>query len=117
MGSKEEIQGRVIKIMPYGAFIKLDEGGVGLIHISQFSNEYVKDAHAFVKEGEKVIVKIIGKGKKNGKLNLSFVRKVDGPVTKEKHEDSFEQKMKKFLRDSQETLSVKKRRLERRRRY
>jgi len=116
MGSKEEIQGKVIKIMPYGAFIKLDEGGVGLIHISQFSNEYVKDARAFVKEGDRVVVKIVGKGKKNGKLNLSFVRKIDGSAVMKKHEDFFEKKLKKFLRDSQESLSTKKRRLEKRKR-
>ncbi len=116
MSSKEEIQGRVIKIMPYGAFIKLDEGGVGLIHVSQFSNEYVEDAHAFIKEGERVVVKVIGKGKKNGKLNLSFVRKVDGQEVKKKREDSFEQKLKKFLRESQESLSANKRRLKRKRR-
>ncbi len=116
MGSKEEVQGRVIKIMPYGAFVKLDEGGVGLIHISQFSNEYVRDAHTFIKEGERVVVKVIGKSKKNGKLNLSFVRKIDGPVVERKHEDFFERKIKKFLRDSEESLSAKKRRLERRKR-
>jgi len=113
---KEEIKGKVIKIMPYGAFVKLDEGGIGLIHISQFSSEYVKDARSFIKEGERVIVKIIGKSKKNSKLNLSFVRKVKKVVVRKKNEDLFEQKIKRFLRDSEESLSAKKHRIERKRR-
>ncbi len=111
MGKEERI-GTVIKIMPYGAFIKLEEGGVGLIHISQFDDKFVEDAHAFIKVGEKVLVKVIGKGKK-GKLNLSFVRTVTEEEIKREKKDEFELKIKKFLRDSQDSLTDYKRRLKR----
>ncbi len=109
---KEEIIGTVVRIMPYGAFVKLDEGGVGLIHISQFDDEFVEDAHAFINVGEKVVVRVIGKGKK-GKLNLSFVKRISNEELKQEKRDEFEQKIKKFLKESQDSLSDYKRRLKR----
>ncbi len=109
---KEELIGTVIKIMPYGAFVKLDEGSVGLIHISQFDKEFVEDVRDFTNVGEKVVVRIIGKGEK-GKLNLSFVKSIKKEEIKEVKKDEFESKMKKFLKDSQNSLSDHKRRLKR----
>ena len=110
--SKEEQIGIVVRIMPYGAFVKLDEGGIGLIHISQFDSEFVEDVHTFVDVGEKVAVRVIGKEKK-GKLNLSFVRRIDEKELKKERKDGFELKMKKFLKDSQSSLTDYKRRLKR----
>ena len=110
---KEEYIGTVVRIMPYGAFVKLDEGGVGLIHISQFDADFVEDAHAFVDVGEKVLVKVIGKGKK-GKLNLSFVKRISKEELVKEKKDEFELKMKRFLKESQDSLSDYKRRLKRR---
>ncbi len=109
---KDEKLGTVVRIMPYGAFVKLEEGGVGLIHISQFDDKFVEDAHAFIDVGEKVLVKVIGKGKK-GKLNLTFVRRVSKEEIEQEKKDEFELKMKKFLRDSQDSLTANKRRLKR----
>ncbi len=109
---KEEKLGTVIRIMPYGAFVKLEEGGVGLIHISQFDDKFVEDAHAFIKVGEKVLVRVLGKGKK-GKLNLTFVRTVSEEEIKKEKKDEFELKIKKFLKDSQDSLTAYKRRLKR----
>src|SRR5664279_5421648 len=64
-------EGIVIKIVPFGAFVKTDTNEVGLVHISEISDTYVKDVNQFLKEGDKVIVRVIGRNK-DGKLNLSI---------------------------------------------
>jgi S1 RNA binding domain protein len=116
--SKEELKGRVIKLMPYGAFIKLDEGRVGLIHISQLNGSGGESENQnLLKEGDRVIVSVIGK-EKGGKLNFSFIKKLKSDLPQKNPEFSkggFEQKMKKFLRESQETQSDQKNRMKRHR--
>ena len=64
-------EGVVIKIVPFGAFVKIDTNEVGLVHISEISDTYVRDVNQFLKEGDKVTVRIIGRNK-DGKLNLSI---------------------------------------------
>ena len=44
------VEGEVTGITNFGAFLQLPEGKVGLIHISEVSNVYVKDVHDFLKE-------------------------------------------------------------------
>ena len=44
------VEGEVTGITNFGAFVQLPEGKVGLIHISEVSNVYVKDVHDFLKE-------------------------------------------------------------------
>ena len=51
------VEGEVTGITNFGAFVQLPEGKVGLIHISEVSNVYVKDVHDFLKEHDKVKVK------------------------------------------------------------
>ncbi len=58
-----ELTGKVIKLMPYGAFVKLDEGKVGLIHVSQFEELPERELPETPNEGDRVIVKVIGKEK------------------------------------------------------
>ncbi len=116
MGNNE-LTGRIIRLMPYGAFVKLDEGKVGLIHASQFeeSGESLPDEP--LREGDRVLVRVAGHGK-GGKLNLEFVKKVDGKAEhkpKEAPRESFELKLKKFLKDSQESQSVYNKRIKRHR--
>jgi len=116
MGNSELI-GRVIKLMPYGAFVKLDEGRVGLIHVSQLNDSKLDESKSPIKEGDRVIVNIIGK-EKGGKLNFSFIKKIKNDSetkTPEFVKGGFEQKMKRFLRESQETQTDQKNRMKRHR--
>ena len=63
-------EGTVETIKPYGAFIKLDNGLSGLLHVSQISQQRIKDPSAVLKVGQTVKVKIIAN--KDGKLSLSM---------------------------------------------
>lgn len=64
-------KGKVDKIMDFGAFVNVSPGISGLVHISEMSNDFVKDPHDIVKEGETVEVKIIGFDDK-GRVKMSM---------------------------------------------
>ncbi|MEY8337725.1 S1 RNA-binding domain-containing protein [Lachnospiraceae bacterium 62-35] len=63
-------EGTVDSLKPYGAFINLDNGLSGLLHISQISTQRIKHPGAVLQEGQKVTVKIISVA--DGKLSLSM---------------------------------------------
>ena len=65
------VEGEVTGITNFGAFVQLPEGKVGLIHISEVSNVYVKDVHDFLKEHDKVKVKVLSVDDR-GKIGLSI---------------------------------------------
>lgn len=62
--------GRVIKVMDFGAFVEIMPGQEGLVHISQFSDAHVDNIHDVVKEGDEFKVKLTEIDDK-GRLNLS----------------------------------------------
>ena len=66
----EIVEGTVDSLKDYGAFVNLDNGLSGLIHVSQISKQRVKSPAAVLKEGEKVKAKIIAL--KDGKISLSI---------------------------------------------
>ncbi len=68
--------GTVAKIVEFGAFVRLAPGVEGLLHISELSDSFVKDVHDFLKEGDKVEVKILDIDP-SGKMKLSK-KAVDG---------------------------------------
>ena len=66
------IQGTVTGIKPYGAFVRIDDEYTGLIHISEINDGFVNNVNSFVKQGEKVVVKIIDIDRYNHRLRLSL---------------------------------------------
>ena len=65
------VAGKVVKVMNYGAFVDLEGGGSGMIHISEVANTYVKDINDYLKVGDEVTVKVIGINEM-GKVSLSI---------------------------------------------
>ncbi|MGK9451089.1 polyribonucleotide nucleotidyltransferase [Acidithiobacillus caldus] len=63
--------GKVAKIMDFGAFVTILPGRDGLLHISQISTERVNDVHDYVKEGQSVRVKVL-EVDRQGKIKLSM---------------------------------------------
>jgi len=73
------VAGKVAKVMNYGAFVDLEGGGSGMIHISEVANTYVKDINDYLTVGEDVTVKVIGINEA-GKVSLSIKETMDkGP--------------------------------------
>lgn len=67
------LQGEVVSIKPYGAFVRFPNGEIGMIHISEVAEEYVSDIKSYLAVGEEVMVKVIGENAE-GKPNLSLKR-------------------------------------------
>lgn len=113
------VEGKVSGITSFGAFIQLPEGKTGLVHISEVADEYVKDINTHLKENQVVKVKIISVDK-NGKISLSVkkamdpkpvnrVNRVNRPVDIDWNRNStdnlsFEERLAKFMKDSDEKL-------------
>lgn len=77
------VNGTVDSIKPYGAFINLEDGISGLLHISQISNQRIKHPGVVLQEGQQVTVKILSMA--DGKISLSM--KVLEPEEKEERVD------------------------------
>lgn len=66
------VEGKVLKLKPFGAIVQLDNSTQGLIHISQVANGFVQDINDHLKEGDVVKIKIMTIDKDNGKISLSL---------------------------------------------
>ncbi|HBO84730.1 MAG TPA: polyribonucleotide nucleotidyltransferase [Deltaproteobacteria bacterium] len=72
--------GKVRKIMDFGAFVEIFPGTDGLVHISQLSDERVRDVKDVLKEGDEVLVKVL-EIDKQGKIRLSRKEALGKAVT------------------------------------
>lgn len=98
------VEGVVTGITNFGAFVELPEKITGLVHISEVADAYVKDVRDYLKEQDHVKVKVIHVDEK-GKIGLSIKQANPSPkVTKERRQPtvSFEDKLAKFIKDSDE---------------
>ena len=71
------LEGKVTSITKFGAFVALEGGRSGLVHISEIANTYVNDVHDFLQEGQTVKVKLLAI--KDGKLDLSIKKALPAP--------------------------------------
>ena len=125
----EVLDGKVLSVMPFGAFGSIGENVSGLVHISEISSSYVKAINEHIKKGDSVKVKII-KIDEDGKISLSIKQAAPERKEKRKKEDqgekkvirpieidwgqknedmSFEDKLSKFKEDSNEAFRILKR--------
>ncbi len=107
------LEGVVVKITHYGAFVELPDGKSGLVHISEIADTYVKDVRDYLKEQERVKVKVLGYNDK-GKLDLSVKQALE-PTERQarvRAKASFDEKLAKFLKESEERLLDLKRNTE-----
>lgn len=122
------VEGKVTGITSFGAFVQLEGGTTGLVHISEVALTYVKDIKEHLKENDTVKVKVLSIDK-NGKISLSIkkalesqpsVKKTGGfrGVPAELNFNSqassltFEDKLNRFKQDSDERMQDLKRNFE-----
>jgi small subunit ribosomal protein S1 len=75
------VEGRVTKIVAFGAFVEIYEGIEGLVHISELANRHVERPDEVVSVGQMVNVKIIEVDSERRRLSLS-IKRVDGDNVK-----------------------------------
>lgn len=66
------VEGKVVRIKPFGAIVQLENGGQGLVHISQIANGFVQDINDHVSIGDTVKVKVMSVDEENRKIALSI---------------------------------------------
>lgn len=76
---------KVVKIMPFGAFVELEPGIEGLVHISQIAERKLAKPEEEIKLGQHVNAKIIDLDKENEKIELS-IKELEGTSNEYKEE-------------------------------
>ncbi len=106
--SNAVLDGTVIKITGFGAFVQLEENRVGMVHISEIANTYVRDINEHLKLGDSVRVVILGTDE-SGRINLSIRRAsptpaapVYTPQPRRETTATFDDMLSRFLKDSEE---------------
>ena len=127
------VEGKVTSIAKFGAFVLLPEGKSGLVHISEIANAFVSDVNEFVQVGQSVKVRVLNISD-DGKINLSIKRAEEqsaaaparppraprrpeserprenaaprmGEVAPRSENQEFEDKLKKFMQESDSRIA------------
>lgn len=127
------VEGKVTGFTAFGAFVDLEEGKKGMVHISEVATEYVKEIKDHLKIGQTVKVKVIAVAE-DGKISLSIKKAMEQPKSQQQRPrnnaprrssaanvwqgnkssadtapQSFESMMAKFKQESDEKMSALKR--------
>ena len=101
---KDIVEGTVSGIAKFGAFVDLPDGTRGLVHISEISDDYVKNIGDYLSMGQKVKVMIINHDGERTALSI----KQAGPENQLDNvgggKSNFERMMKNYLRDSGDVI-------------
>lgn len=116
------VDGKVTGITKFGAFVALEGGGSGLVHISEVANTYVNDISDYLAVGQTVKVRVMSIGE-GGKINLSLKRAAEAPAAAQPArparpprqgdgeaapptaDKAFEDRLKKFMQESDSRIS------------
>ncbi len=66
------VHGRVVRIVPFGAFVELEKGIDGLVHVSQITHEWLENPTTALTIGEEVDAKIMAFNPAERKITLSI---------------------------------------------
>ena len=72
--------GKVVRIMPYGAFVEMFPGKDGLVHVSELAETRVERVEDVVKEGDEITVMVIDVDPGSGKVSLSRRAALTGQI-------------------------------------
>ena len=73
----DELEGKVTKVVAFGAFVEILEGVEGLVHISELAQQHVENPREIVHPGDDVRVKILEIDSERRRLSLSIKRVED----------------------------------------
>ncbi len=98
------VTGKVVRLQDFGAFVEVEPGVTGLVHISEVHRDFVENIHAYLTEGQDVTVKVVGI-KDDGRIDLSIKRadpswEEDTQRRTTKLDKEFNQRLRKFMHQS-----------------
>ena len=74
------VPGRVTKLVPFGAFVRVDEGIEGLVHISELAERHVEIPEQVVNVGDEISVKVIDIDLERRRISLSLKQASEGTI-------------------------------------
>ncbi|MDP9845017.1 30S ribosomal protein S1 [Streptosporangium lutulentum] len=74
------VPGRVTKLVPFGAFVRVEEGIEGLVHISELAERHVEIPEQVVQVGDEIFVKIIDIDLERRRISLSLKQANEGAI-------------------------------------
>ncbi len=114
------VEGKITGLTRYGAFVALDSGAVGMVHISEVSYRFINDISEHLQVGQTVRVKVL-KMDETGRYSLSIKKAQASPAPAPRRTQtvpshapvndetaqsmSFEDKLKAFMRSSDSRIS------------
>lgn len=110
------VEGKITGLTRYGAFVALDGGAVGMVHISEVSYQFIQDISEHLQVGQSVSVKVL-KVDETGRYSLSIKQaKPSAPAPRRTQASasaartpaqpmSFEDKLKEFMQSSDSRIS------------
>ncbi|MCL2084987.1 MAG: S1 RNA-binding domain-containing protein [Oscillospiraceae bacterium] len=118
IGVGEIVEGKVTGITKFAAFVALDAGGNGMVHISEIAHSFVNDIREHLTEGQSVSARVLDIGP-GGKISLSIKKatappaQVRRPAARNaaprraplKENLTFEDKLKQFMHESESKMS------------
>lgn len=84
------IHGKVVRIVPFGAFVEVEKGVDGLVHVSQISYERIETPATCLNVGDEVDAKIIAVDAASRKMNLSIKALLPEPERKPRNQRNAE---------------------------
>ncbi|MFY9493995.1 MAG: bifunctional 4-hydroxy-3-methylbut-2-enyl diphosphate reductase/30S ribosomal protein S1 [Limnochordia bacterium] len=78
----DKVEGEVTRVVDFGAFVKLEDGVEGLVHISELSHRHVAKAEDVVKSGDRVEVQVISVDADARRIGLSIKELEPKPAPK-----------------------------------
>ena len=80
------VPGKVTKLVPFGAFVRVDEGIEGLVHISELAERHIELPEQIVQVGDELFVKVIDIDLERRRISLSLKQANDSADTQASEE-------------------------------
>lgn len=80
-------EGKVTGITKFGAFVEIEPGTTGMVHISEVANTFVNEIKDHLAEGQVVKVKVLSVSEE-GKISLSIKKAAENPAQRRDNRDS-----------------------------
>jgi small subunit ribosomal protein S1 len=84
------VKGKVTRLMEFGAFVEIEPGVEGLVHVSELSPTRVRKVADIVKEGDEVNVKVLSIDSAARRMSLSIKAALKAPEPEEEEDEDIE---------------------------